>query len=103
MMSSIVRSSSSIRRTYVWGVTLLLVAGCSASGSDSGVPWDDYSPDLRERIDDLGDTADCAALQDEFDAADANNAATKARTGHNNAGLLAYIDAVMRDAGCYGG
>ena len=50
----------------------------------------------------MGAAKDCTGLQSEFDAADANNAATKARTGHNNAELMGYIDDLMRKVGCYG-
>ena len=101
MISSVVRSSPSMRRTYVLGLTLLLAA-CSAS-DDGGVQWGDYTPGLQGRINALGAAGDCPSLQDEFDAADANNAATQSRTGHNNAELMTYIDGVMRDAGCYDG
>jgi len=82
-----------MRAIYAVGVTLLL-ASCS-SGS-SGVQWGDYAPGLQARI----DAENCAQLQAEFDAADANNVATAGRTGHNNAKLMTYIDAKMRDAGC---
>jgi hypothetical protein len=68
----------------------------------SGVPWRDYASDLKPRIDGLAAAADCAGLQREFDTADANNAATRSRTGHSNTDLMAYIDDAMRGAGCYG-
>lgn len=72
----------------------------AAPGSD--VPWADYASDLRGRIDALAAAKDCTGLQSEFDIADANNDATMARVGHNNADLMGYIDGVMRAAGCYG-
>lgn len=89
---------------------LLLLTGCvleprQASPDEdpaASVPWDDYDPAVRERIDQLADNVDCVGLQGEFDAADANGAATQDRTGHNNADLMAYIDHLMRVAGCYG-
>jgi hypothetical protein len=71
-------------------------SGGSAGG---GVQWDDYAPGMQSRIDGLA--TDCDALQQEFDNADANNAATMSRTGHNNAELMKYIDAKLRTAGCY--
>jgi hypothetical protein len=45
---------------------------------------------------------DCQGLRREFDSADANNAATLSRTGHNNAALMDYIDQNMKEAGCHG-
>ena len=65
------------------------------------VPWEVYAPEVREGIDAATEAADCAALQAEFDTADANSEATMNRTGHNNADLMAYIDEAMRTAGCY--
>ena len=93
-------------------VALLAASGCTpsddsgrggagGSGGSGGVPWQDYAPNLQSRIDDLADAKDCTALQSEFDVADANNAATRTRTGHNSADLMTYIDGKMRSAGCY--
>lgn len=65
------------------------------------VPWQDYDAALQPRIDDLTNTADCTALQAEFDTADANNDATMARTGHNNVDLMTYIDEALQLANCY--
>lgn len=76
------------------------LVGCSSSGS-SGVQWDDYAPGTRARIDALAAARDCLALQAEFDQAEANGAATRARTGHNSAELMRYVDEAMRSAGCY--
>ena len=73
----------------------------AAGGGDGGVPWSDYAGDLRGRIDGLAASKDCSGLQQQFDNADANNAATMTRTGHNNATLMGYIDDKMRAAGCY--
>lgn len=87
-----------------WRLSLMFVAalGWSCTAAGSGVPWEDYSPTVRTRIDALASAKDCAGLQAEFDIADANNAATRERTGHNNADLMSYIDKKMRKAGCYG-
>lgn len=93
-------------------VALLAASGCTpsddsgrggagGSGGSGGVPWQDYAPNLQSRIDDLAGAKDCTSLQAEFDAADANNDATRSRTGHNNADLMAYIDSKMRSTGCY--
>lgn len=77
----------------------LLLVGCA---SESGVPWGNYSPDVRARIDSMTAEGDCAGLQREFDTADANNTAQMNRTGRNNAKLMEYIYDRMRAAGCYG-
>ena len=91
----------STRRLTLTAVSLLftVVTACS---DKSGVQWDDYAPGVQQRIDAMGAAKDCTGLQSEFDAADANKAATKARTGHNNAELMGYIDDLMRKVGCYG-
>ena len=80
-------------------------------GSESGskepasdmveVPWADYAPTVKKRIDRMVQRGNCDGLQAEFDNADANNDATMQRTGHNNADLMTYIDATMEEAGCY--
>ena len=84
--------------SVVLGLTLSVV-GCASKGD---VPWEDYAPVVRTRIDGLGAAKDCAGLQVEFNNADANNQVSLNRTGHNNAALMAYIDDLMRKAGCYG-
>lgn len=75
--------------------------GGAATQDPAGVPWADYASSVRERIDAASAAGDCDALQAEFDTADANNEATLARTGHNNADLMGYIDDRLRAAGCY--
>lgn len=61
-----------------------------------------YVADVVERIDVYASRGDCDALQEEFDAAEALDAAERDRTGEGTADLLAYIDDRMRKAGCYG-
>lgn len=88
-------------------VTALLAIGCgapkhtAAPAPAAGVQWSDYAAGVQGRIDALAASKDCDGLQAEFDAADANNAVTLNRTGHNNAELMSYIDGQMRAAGCY--
>ena len=65
------------------------------------VPWGDYAADLQPRIDGLTASADCAGLQAEFDAADANDDATRDRTGHGNTELMMYVDESLQMASCY--
>lgn len=78
-----------------------VVAGCGGSPASAGVPWADYAPSIRAGIDAAAGRRDCDELQLAFDTADANDDATRARTGHGNAELMRYIDGKMRAAGCY--
>jgi hypothetical protein len=86
-------------RAIIGAVTLAVLAGCSSSGSD--VTWSDYAPAVKTTIDQLKDSKDCNGLQQQFDNADANDSATRARVGHGNAALMGYINDAMRAAGCY--
>jgi hypothetical protein len=89
-----------VRKRVVVGLaTLALMAtACSSSGD---VDWENYAPDVPNRIDAMAASGDCAGLQAEFDTAEGNDNAQRARTGDGNADLMAYIDAKMQDAGCY--
>ena len=50
----------------------------------------------------MGQAKDCAGLQGEFDMADANDDAQRARVGGDgNADLMAHIDEWLTLAGCY--
>jgi hypothetical protein len=70
-------------------VTAPAPAATYSTPAGGSVPWEDYEPGLKARID---TETDPAILQQLFDTADANNEATMARTGHNNADLMAYIN-----------
>lgn len=102
------RTMSRWRATLI-GIACLALIGCGSpsratpapAAPEAGVPWGDYSPDVKTRIDGLAASKDCTALQDEFNTADANDAATRTRTGHGNTELMTYIDGRMRAAGCY--
>jgi hypothetical protein len=80
--------------------TVAITLGACSSSSSSGVPWGDYDPTVRTRIDSMTVAKDCAGLQDEFNTADAGNTVTMNRTGHNNAALMSYINDGMQSAGC---
>lgn len=73
-------------------------SSCTPLGSGC---WEDYDPQVQARIDKAIASGNCAKLQDEFDQAEANNAATMERLGHNNADLMTYIDEGLQQAGCY--
>ena len=101
-------------RLWILAVLILTVAACGGSETtppaDSltvkpapteSVEWRDYGPDVQAEIDALAEAKDCVALQEQIDVAVATWNATINRTGHSNAKLIAYLDAAMRDAGCY--
>jgi hypothetical protein len=70
--------------------------------SESGsVDWENYSPSVKARIDSLAAAGDCSGLQREFDIADENDDAQRARVGSGNADLMDYVDAKLSEAGCY--
>lgn len=92
-----------IRRIAPLLIAALALTGCAATTPTVEptpervtVQWDDYAPGLQERI----DTADCDTLDEEFQAAVANNDAVANRTDHNNAELMRYIDEAGELAGC---
>jgi hypothetical protein len=64
------------------------------------VDWENYALELKTRIDSLAASGDCAALQREFDIADATDDLPRDRVGDGNADLMSYIDQKMADAGC---
>lgn len=82
----------------LWLKTSAILVGVltACGGGSSGVQWGDYAPGLQALI----DAENCTALQAEFDQAEANNAATQARVGHNNAKLMVYINDRIKAAGC---
>lgn len=73
----------------------------SAPAQSSSVDWENYSPSVKARIDSLAAAGDCSGLQREFDIADENDDAQRARVGSGNADLMSYIDDKMRATGCY--
>ena len=106
--------SSSMRNRVLLAIGALILVGAYVGGRGGSptpaevrpapvatVQWADYAPGLQTRIVAMANAKDCDGLQSEFDVADANNAATLDRTGHNNAELMAFIDASLREAGCY--
>lgn len=91
-------------RTFL--VAFLAVATLGACGGDdepdpTSVTWNNYSGDLLAQINDATRAEDCETLQAFFDAADANDGATRNRTGEGNADLMHYIDESLAHAGCY--
>ncbi len=84
------------------GATAVVVALSACSGSGTDVDWSNYAPDVKDRIDAMATSGDCAGLQAEFDTAESNDDAQRARTGDGNADLMSYLDAKMQDARCYG-
>jgi len=79
-------------------VALLVLTGCSSS---SDVDWENYSPTVKIRIDELIASKDCVGLQAQFEITAGNDVAQRNRVGDGNADLMGYIDAGMRSSGCY--
>ena len=75
----------------------LLLVGCS----ESQVNWSNYSPEVKQNIDEMAASKGCRNLQKHLGAAALNNDYQKQKTGEDNALLMRYIDAQMRAAGCY--
>jgi hypothetical protein len=94
-------------------IAVLLLCGCgpardgeppatdgAAASAAVEVPWADYGPGVRNRIDSWAASGDCRRLRDTRDTAVADGEAVRRRTGHGNEALVAYLDAVARSAGC---
>lgn len=64
-------------------------------------PTGRYADEVRTKIDDLVTAKDCAGLQAEFNRADANDAAQRAKTGSGTADLMTYIDGALKAANCH--
>lgn len=87
-----------------WLITLaaaVAVLGVGCAGSTGSVDWENYTPEVKQRIDSMAAAGDCMGLQAEFDTAEANDAAQRERTGDGNADVMGYIDDKMSSAGCY--
>lgn len=77
------------------------VTTTSRASDASAFPVGKYAPAVQQRIDATAIAQDCLALQNEFNTASANDAATRTRTGSGTADLMSYIDARMGTNGCY--
>jgi len=75
-------------------------AGSPAATAAVEVPWADYGPGVRNRIDSWAASGECDRLRDTRATAVADGDAVRRRTGHGNEALIAYLDAVSRVAGC---
>ncbi len=96
--------------TAIFFMSGLVLAGCSSAPTETPeptanertiVPWQDYAPEVKIRLDEMMEANDCSGLQAQFDISYSNNDATMSRTGHNNADLMSYTDEAMQIAGCY--
>jgi hypothetical protein len=95
-------SSPDVSSTAVKSITPAPATSAAAPKETvPSVPWLDYAPGVKVNIDALRRAKKCSALQAQFDTAEANNEATAARVGHNNADLMNYIEAAIRAADCY--
>ena len=65
------------------------------------VPWQNYSPDVKNRIDSLIQSNNCNELQNEFNIAEENSQNQRNRTGTGNHELMGYIDYYLKQIKCY--
>ena len=82
-------------------LTLITFCFLLLSCSDPEVNWNNYSPKVKQKIDNLTAIKNCQGLQSQFDTAEMNSTAQRNRTGESNSLLMGYIDDKMREAGCY--
>jgi major membrane immunogen (membrane-anchored lipoprotein) len=101
-VSTLGRFATVLRMKIITGalVGLILLTGCG-SPDRAEVDWSNYAPNVKVVIDDLAAQGDCRGLQKQFDQAEANDDAQRARTGSGSAGLMTYIDEKLKAAGCY--
>ncbi len=86
-----------------WIAVVALAATLFACSGESGVedvPWTQYAPQVRERLEAAVESGDCQRLGEEFIAADEGSDAHRAKYGEGNGDLMAYIDDSMEMAGC---
>jgi hypothetical protein len=87
-------------------LALAFLAGCGPApdatvpGGAPSVPWADYAPGVRSRIDRWAEQGECAKLIGTRETAEAAGQDTRRRTGHDNTALLAYLDHALERAGC---
>ncbi len=63
--------------------------------------WEEYSPEVKDRVEMLIFNKDCKKLQEEFETADNNSNSQRARTGHGNTDLMDFLDEQMRELDCF--
>jgi hypothetical protein len=77
--------------------TTLLASACDTAQQ---VPWDTYTTQLQQRIDDATATGNCPALHVLLTGAKETSSAHEKATGFPNDALVAYIQASQAQAGC---
>lgn len=81
-------------------IGLILSSFITVGCYNESVDWENYHPQVKQRIDSLAKQGDCAGLQAQFEMAEALSSAQKARTRDGNADLMGYIDQKLEEAGC---
>jgi hypothetical protein len=79
---------------------LVLLTNCSSADEPVDVPWSQYAPQVRERVEAAAEAEDCDALGREFLAASETSDVHRDRWGEGNGKLMQFIDEAMKDAGC---
>jgi hypothetical protein len=65
------------------------------------VIWKDYDSGLQTSIDEATDSTDCNGITTYFGMAAATEDSVKARTGHSNEALVAYLNEALALAACH--
>ena len=82
-------------------VGLLMLASCATTkASDTGVPWSNYSPGVRVRVEDQVVRRDCAALKEELLVSETNTSNQRRRVGEGNEKLSSYLVDQIDRLGC---
>ena len=68
--------------------------------SRTEVIWADYDPGLQAEIDQLTAAKDCVGIESFFGMTTATEESVRARTGHGNEALEAYLNESLAIAGC---
>lgn len=76
-------------------------AGDPVAAAEERVPWENYSPTVKERLYNLYDAGNCLDLQSQFDISYDNDTAQRNRVGVGNSELMDLTDSMMRAVGCY--
>ena len=86
-----------MKRVAALAVLLLALAGCGET-TVSDVPWDEYAPQVHDEA--MNATGDCAAIADLTARMLDGDDAHRARYGHGNSTIVAFLDGEYEKAGC---
>lgn len=82
-------------------VIVLILFLCSRADKSPAVKWENYTPELKERIDKMVVDKNCEGLEMMSEVAYKNDQIQRARTKTGNGNLIQYIEEGRLNAGCY--